>query len=53
MKKIKIPKNFIDEAFDYASKSKLYTSDRHDFHQGGLNNKEQKMFEGKLGVKVF
>lgn len=44
---------FINEALDYAIRSKAYTSNRHDFHQGGLNNKQQKMFEGKLGEKIF
>ena len=41
------------EALDYARKSRAYTSDRHDFHQGGLDNKQQKMLEGKLGEKAF
>lgn len=51
-----IPKDLFDEAYDYANKSKKYTSNRHDFHKGGLSNKRQKMFEGKLGekaVKIF
>ena len=47
-----IPKDLIDEAYDYANKSKRYTSNRHDFHKGGLSNKRQKMFEGKLGEKA-
>lgn len=41
------------EALDYAHSSRAYTSNRHDFHAGGLNNKQQKMFEGKLGEKGF
>lgn len=41
------------EALDYAQSSRAYTSNRHDFHAGGLNNKQQKMFEGKLGEKGF
>ena len=41
------------EALDYARSSRAYTSNRHDFHAGGLNNKQQKMFEGKLGEKGF
>lgn len=41
------------EALVYADKSKKYTSNRHDFHSGGLTNKKQKMFEGKLGEKAF
>ena len=41
------------EAYDYANKSKSYTSNRHDFHKGGLNNKRQKMLEGKLGEKAI
>lgn len=42
-----------NEAYDYANKSKSYTSNRHDFHKGGLNNKKQKMLEGKLGEKAI
>lgn len=49
----KIPQIFIDEALEYAELSKSYTSNRHDFHPGGLNNKKAKMFEGKLGEKIF
>lgn len=41
------------EAREYALLSRAYTSNRHDFHGGGLNNKEQKMLEGKLGEKGF
>lgn len=41
------------EALDYALRSGAYTSDRHDFHAGGLSNKQQKMLEGKLGEKAF
>lgn len=48
-----IPQKFINEALEYAELSKSYTSDRHDFHDGGLNNKKIKMFEGKLGEKIF
>ena len=40
-------------ALDYARRSRAYTSDRHDFHSGGLDNKQQKMLEGKLGEKAF
>lgn len=40
------------EAYDYARASRSYTSNRHDFHAGGLTNKQQKMFEGKLGEKA-
>lgn len=42
-----------NEAYDYANKSKSYTSNRHDFHKGGLKNKKQKMLEGKLGEKAI
>ena len=41
------------EAQDYAILSKSFTSDRHDFHEGGLNAKQRKMFEGKLGEKAI
>lgn len=48
-----IPSDLYKEAFEYAQSSRAYTSNRHDFHAGGLNNKQQKMFEGKLGEKRF
>lgn len=41
-----------EEARSYAELSKAYTSNRHDFHSGGLANKMQKMYEGKLGEKA-
>ncbi len=40
------------EALQYAERSKAFTSNRHDFHAGGLDNKKKKMFEGKLGEKA-
>ncbi len=43
----------IQEAKDYAHKAAPYTSDRHDFHEGGLEAKERKMAEGKYGEKAF
>lgn len=43
----------LKEAYEYAQASRAYTSNRHDFHAGGLNNKQQKMYEGKLGEKGF
>lgn len=48
----KIEGPLYDEALSYAESSKRYTSNRHDFHAGGLDNKKQKMFEGKLGEKA-
>lgn len=48
-----IPQNLIYEAAEYAKLSRAFTSDRHDFHEGGLSNKQKKMFEGKLGEKIF
>lgn len=48
-----IPDNLYQEAYDYSRASCAFTSNRHDFHSGGLNNKQQKMFEGKLGEKAF
>lgn len=48
-----IRKDFIIEAENYAKASSSFTSNRHDFHNGGLSNKELKMYEGKLGEKVF
>lgn len=41
-----------NEAIAYAESSKKYTSNRHDFHAGGFDNKRRKMFEGKLGEKA-
>ena len=41
------------EANDYAVLSKSFTSNRHDFHEGGLTAKQKKMFEGKLGEKAI
>jgi len=52
----KIEGKLYNEALAYAESSKKYTSNRHDFHAGGLENKKRKMFEGKLGekaVKIF
>lgn len=48
----KIEGALYEEALSYAERSKRYTSDRHDFHEGGLENKKKKMFEGKLGEKA-
>ncbi len=48
-----IPNDLYQEAIDYARASCAFTSNRHDFHPGGLTNKQQKMFEGKLGEKAF
>lgn len=48
-----ITQELYQEALTYAQSSRAYTSNRHDFHAGGLNNKQQKMFEGKLGEKGF
>jgi len=53
MKIYKITEKLIKEAMDYALLSKKFTSDRHDFHEGGLDAKQRKMFEGKLGEKIF
>ena len=52
-KLITIKKQFIEEAYKYAFKSREFTSNRHDFHEGGLNAKQRKMYEGKLGEKIF
>lgn len=50
---IKITPELINEALSYATKSRAYTSNRHDFHEGGLDAKQRKMFEGKLGEKIL
>jgi len=49
--KIKIENSLVKEALNYSKLSRSYTSDTHDFHEGGLNAKQRKMFEGKLGEK--
>ena len=51
--KITISEKFEKEARDYAILSKSFTSNRHDFHEGGLDAKQRKMFEGKLGEKAI
>jgi hypothetical protein len=43
----------VKEAETYAVLSAAHTSNRHDFHRGGITAKAEKMFEGKLGEKVF
>tara|TARA_Y100001973_G_C5200866_1_gene337527 strand:+ start:3188 stop:3709 length:522 start_codon:yes stop_codon:yes gene_type:complete len=50
---VKIEDKYINEAFEYAYKSREFTSNNHDFHEGGLDAKQRKMFEGKLGEKIF
>ncbi len=50
--RIKIPSKLIAEAEDYSRISRSFTSDRHDFHEGGLDAKQRKMLEGKLGEKL-
>jgi len=52
-KLISIPEDMIQESLEYAIKSRKFTSNRHDFHEGGLDAKQRKMFEGKLGEKIF
>jgi hypothetical protein len=52
MDRIRIPAELIAEAEHYAKISRSHTSDRHDFHEGGLAAKQRKMFEGKLGEKL-
>tara|TARA_B100001057_G_C22657615_1_gene874614 strand:- start:392 stop:916 length:525 start_codon:yes stop_codon:yes gene_type:complete len=51
--KIKINDILLKEALDYAKLSRSYTSDTHDFHEGGINAKQRKMFEGKIGEKAI
>ena len=48
-----IPTPLIQEALEYSVKSRKYTSNRHDFHEGGLDAKQRKMFQGKLGEKLL
>lgn len=51
--KITINPALEQEARNYATLSRSFTSDRHDFHEGGLSAKQRKMFEGKLGEKAI
>lgn len=51
--KILISDTLNNEALHYANISKSFTSDRHDFHEGGLSAKKRKMYEGKLGEKAI
>ena len=51
--KIVINDTLTKEAQEYAIMSKSFTSNRHDFHEGGLSAKQRKMFEGKLGEKAI
>lgn len=48
-----ITPELFQDALKYAQSSRSFTSNRHDFHAGGLDNKQKKMFEGKLGEKGF
>ena len=50
---IKIKDEFIEEALSYARLSKNHLSNQHSFHNGSLDDKEFKMFQGKLGEKIF
>ena len=36
-----IPQHLINEAAEYAKLSRSFTSNRHDFHSGGLTNKRK------------
>lgn len=51
--KITVPEILVNEALEYARLSRKFTSNRHDFHSGGLDDKQEKMFEGKLGEKAI
>ena len=51
--KVIISDTYRKEAENYASISKSFTSNRHDFHEGGLTAKQRKMLEGKLGEKAI
>lgn len=53
MEKTRIPEVLVREAEDYALASRSFTSNRHDFHEGGLAAKQRKMYEGKLGEKLI
>ncbi len=51
--RIQLTAEMIESAKNYAILSAPHTSNRHDFHGGGLANKATKMFEGKLGERAF
>lgn len=42
---------FYQEALRYARSSRAYTSNRHDFHAGGLSNKQKKCLKENLEKK--
>ena len=48
---VQVSNELVKEAKNYSRLSRSFTSNTHDFHEGGLNAKERKMFEGKLGEK--
>lgn len=48
---VQISNELVQEAKNYSHLSRSFTSNAHDFHEGGLSAKERKMFEGKLGEK--
>ena len=50
---IKIEDKLFKEAQEYSKQSREYLSNRHSFHSGSLKEKEKKMYEGKLGEKIF
>lgn len=52
-KTYEVKDEYLKEAKSYAYQSRKFTSNRHDFHEGGLSNKQKKMFEGKVGEKAF
>lgn len=53
MVKIKVTEEMKQEASQYSTLSRNYTSRRHDFHKGGPDHASIKMNEGKIGEKAF
>ena len=50
---IQLTDHLIEEAKLYANRSANYLSARNSFHDGSHESRVQKMFEGKLGEKIF
>lgn len=50
--KYKIENQLYQEALNYAESSKQYTSNRHDFHAGGLDNKSKRKINQPYFYKI-
>lgn len=48
-----ITPELFQDVLNYAQQARAFATNRHDFHADGLDNKQQKMLEGKLDEKGF